>query len=259
VKQKIIIFAIALLITAPVVIGIGQTTNIISELDKRPIGEIIYISFGLKYGDDYKPPCSKITAKIYIRLFRGTAVDMQWLNESQGLVHILDRHEVPSKERYRLASFFIKKGLEVNAKFGYDETALHRAIEMNSKEDVAFLLSKGANIDIETERPLASNDFGEDGYTQIRRGAIEYAKALSKLYDQKDRVAIIKLLENHKENKGPIGTYHEDHNQGLLGFNDIIYTHSSLLRHSMVTYQKGILKKNTYIFMDVPSRLVIGS
>lgn len=187
VNNKKTIVLITVLIAVPLAVGMGASIDRVSRFNKLDIGHFILASLDV---EKVKQPCSPRTANLYMRLFRGDEKDLQWLKASNGLYFILQFNQAPPNKRYELATFFINKGFDVNTKLLHDFTALHAAIGKNSKADASFLLSNGADTRIATTVNLTPEDDNK-----VRRGAIEYAKALSKI-DGKDRSAIIELLTN---------------------------------------------------------------
>ena len=120
----------------------------------------------------------------YLFHFRGTPNDISSLSEGAGLSFILNDPE-NSQKKYRIATFLIHKGLDVNDinHYGGDGfTPLHSAVVSNELPDVKYLLQMGANIELK-----------DDHY---RMTPLELGKHLQALNPKIDRSAVIDVLEN---------------------------------------------------------------
>jgi ankyrin repeat protein len=130
-------------------------------------------------------------AEFYLFNFRGDKDDLDVLKSLNGLSFILNDTSKPRDEAFKYVSFFLEKGFDINS-VGFDGfTALHAAIIFNQPKDVAFLLERGADINVRVgyrrvyEKPEKNSFFGMN--------AIELAHHFSKKGNQ-DRSEIDKLL-----------------------------------------------------------------
>lgn len=180
-KKIIIALSTSLFAIATVYYGVSiyaLTTNNIEEL----------IVICLNPEKNHYPP---IIPEYYMLNYRGTKEDLDLLREGNGIGFILNSAKKPRDKAIKYASFFLDKGIDVNATGRDGATALHGAVMFNQWEDATFLIEKGADTNIKM------------GYSYIRgqkeetpvygMTALKLAKHMSKR-DGMDRSKIIKLL-----------------------------------------------------------------
>lgn len=117
----------------------------------------------------------------YMFNYRDITKDVEELTKGSGLVFILNGKN--KEKKYKIAEFFILKGLDVNGvnHYGdYNLTPLHGAVLSNDVGMVKFLLKHGADIKI---KPAS-----------INMNPLEFAQSLQKKEPSVDRSKIIKLL-----------------------------------------------------------------
>jgi len=135
--------------------------------------------------------------EFYLFHFRGNKTDLETLSKDKGLSFILGDETARQDQAIKIATFFLKKGIDINL-IGFDGlTALHCAILQNQPNYVLFLLKNGADLSIDVDysyvlgKKEKSKIFGMD--------AIELANFISEK-DKKDRTKIIEILNEYKKN-----------------------------------------------------------
>lgn len=119
----------------------------------------------------------------YLKLFRMDPEDIRELQDGAGLSFVLGGDD-PMK--YELAALFLDEGLDIEGVNHYGMagsehlTPLQAAVMMNNTDDVAFLLSHGANAQL----------LNRDGLTLL-----ELARLQQKKIPGYDYSAVIELLE----------------------------------------------------------------
>lgn len=122
----------------------------------------------------------------YLKLFRVDSEDIRELQDGAGLSFVLGGKD-PVK--YELAALFLEKGLDIEGVNHYGMadseylTPLQAAVAMNNTDDVAFLLSHGADARV----------LNRDGLTLLELARLQQRKI--PVYDYS---AVIALLEKQQ-------------------------------------------------------------
>lgn len=135
--------------------------------------------------------------EFYLLHFRGNKKDIETLSKGKGLSFILSDEAARQDQALKIATFFLKKGIDINL-IGFDGlTALHSAILQNQPNYVSFLLKNGADLAIPVDYSYV---FGNKEKSKMYgMDAIEVANFISEK-DKKDRSNIIQILTIYKKN-----------------------------------------------------------
>jgi hypothetical protein len=143
------------------------------------------------------PLYPKGIAEFYMFKFRGDKEDLSSLKAGKGLGYILAvSKDAETDKTIKYLQFFLNKGFDTNSIDGDGFTVLHKAILYNKPKLVAFLLSNGADPDVDIDM---SNHSDRIGVKQIDRlNALKYAIYLTEERNQ-DRSTIIAMLNKREQ------------------------------------------------------------
>jgi len=140
------------------------------SLSDGDIEDVVVCSTGS--GSHYIPTA---VCKYYLYNFRADANDIQYLQNRSGLNFIINMADV--KDKNKLLSFFLSKGLDINKQSNIDGfPPLHAAILLNDVKSVSFLLKNGVSLTtVDKKRNLTPLEFSmllKENNPKVDRSAV---------------------------------------------------------------------------------------